>query len=177
MSSIVIDPTTSGQGRATAGGRAVRLAALLGAAGAVFGLTLGVRSLVTTDHGNVTVSPSATPMPRSAQIESVWGVQIKAITLLADTGVIDVRYTVLDDGKATRLHTDGNTGLPSLRTADHGTVKPEAVMFHFHSKADEVSGQGYDIIYANYRGALHVGSLATVVMADGLELPNVPVKD
>ncbi len=116
-------------------------------------------------------------MPRSAAIENVWGVQIKSIALLADTGVIDVRYTVLDDGKANRLHTDGNTGLPELRTKDHGTVKPEAVMFHFHSKANEVAGQGYDIIYANYHGALHVGSLVTVVMADGLELSDVPVND
>ncbi len=153
----------------------MRLVALLAAAAAMFSVTLGVRSLVDARHGNVTVSPQTTPMPRSPEIEKIWGVQIKAITLLADTGVIDVRYTVLDDGKATRLHTDGNEGLPELRTKDHGTVHPDAVMFHFHSKADEVAGQGYDLVYANSHGAVHVGSLVTVVMSDGLELPNVPV--
>ena len=31
----------------------------------------------------------------------------------------------------------------------HGTVEPDSVMFHFHSKATEVAGQGYDIIYGN----------------------------
>jgi hypothetical protein len=156
--------------------RAVRLAALTAAAMAVFGATLGVRSLVGPAPANVTVAPS-TPMPRSPEIESTWGVRITSITLLADTGVIDVRYTVLDDGKAARLHVDGNDGLPELRTSDHGTVFPEAVMFHFHSKADQVAGQGYDIVYGNAHGALHVGSLVTVVMSDGLELRNAPVRN
>lgn len=164
--------------RVTVGRRAVHLAALLVAAACVFSLTVAIRHLVTS---NSTSSNAAAPadlvMPRSAEIEDVWGVQIKAVTLLASTGVIDVRYTVLDDGKATRLHTDGRTGLPSLRTADHGTVEPDSVMFHFHSKATEVAGQGYDIIYGNAHGAVHAGSLVTVVMADGLELRDVPVKE
>ena len=50
-------------------------------------------------------------------------------------------------------------------------------MFHFHSKANEVAGQGYDIIYGNAHGAIHPGSVVTIVMADGLELANVPVKE
>jgi hypothetical protein len=155
----------------------MQFVALLAAAAAMFGATFAVRHVVSARHSNITVSPQTTPVPRSAEIEKVWGVQIKSIFLLADTGVIDVRYSVLDDGKAARLHTDGNSGLPSLRTADHGTVKPEAVMFHFHAKAGDTNGQGYDIMYANTRGALHVGSLVTIVMSDGLELPGVPVKN
>jgi hypothetical protein len=157
--------------------RALQFAALLAASAAMFGATFGMRELVSPRHENITVPAQTTPTPRSPQIEKIWGVEIKSIFLLADTGVIDVRYSVLDDGKAARLHTDGNTGLPSLRTQDHGTVKPEAVMFHFHAKAGDTNGQGYDIMYANTHGALHVGSLVTVVMSDGLELAGVPVKD
>jgi hypothetical protein len=156
----------------------LRLVALLVAAGCVFSATVAIRHLVSSSTGSShNVAPPDLAMPRSAEIEDVWGVQIKAVTLLASTGVIDVRYTVLDDSKATRLHTDGRIGLPSLRTSDHGTVEPDSVMFHFHSKATEVAGQGYDIIYGNARGALHAGSLVTVVMADGLELHDVPVKE
>lgn len=155
-----------------------RLVVLLAATAAVFGATVAIRSLTSSDAHQTTSVPTADlVMPRSPQIEHTWGVQIKSVTLLASTGVIDVRYTVLDDGKATRLHTDGRTGLPALRTKDHGTVKPDSVMFHFHSKAEEVAGQGYDIIYGNANGAVHAGSLVTVIMADGLELENVPVKE
>lgn len=178
VTTIPVDPGAAHVAPVTAGRRIFRLFALLAGAAAVFGTTVAVRNLVAADRNTAESIPAVdVAMPRSAEIEDVWGVQIKAVTLLASTGVIDVRYTVLDDGKATRLHTDGRTGLPSLRTNDHGTVKPDSVMFHFHSKADEVAGQGYDIIYGNARGAIHVGSLVTVVMADGLELANVPVKE
>jgi hypothetical protein len=143
----------------------------------VFGATVAVRNLASAGGRATSASTAGAAMPRSPEIEHSWGVQIRSVTLLAATGVIDVRYTVLDDGKATRLHTDGLVGLPSLRTNDHGTVKPDSVMFHFHSKASEVAGQGYDIIYGNAHGAVHAGSIVTVVMADGLELANVPVNE
>jgi hypothetical protein len=179
VTTIQVDPRGAQQvAPATAGRRILRLFALLAGAAAVFAITVGVRSLASADRNTAgSVSTVGLAMPRSAEIEHVWGVQIKSVTLLASTGVIDVRYTVIDDGKATRLHTDGRTGLPSLRTTDHGTVKPDSVMFHFHSKAEEVAGQGYDIIYGNAHGAVHVGSIVTVVMSDGLELANVPVKE
>ncbi|MBK5333397.1 MAG: hypothetical protein JJD93_15580, partial [Ilumatobacteraceae bacterium] len=145
MTIIQRDPGAAQVAPVTAGRRTLRLFALLAGAAAVFGTTVGVRSLVSADRNTAgSVSTVGLVMPRSAEIEHAWGVQIKSVTLLASTGVIDVRYTVLDDGKATRLHTDGRTGLPSLRTSDHGTVPPDSVMFHFHSKAEEVAGQGYD---------------------------------
>ncbi len=178
VTTATMEPGAEQSAGAPAGRRIFRLVALLAGAAAVFGTTVAIRSLVSADtHTTPTTSNAEVGMPRSAEIEDTWGVQIKSITLLASTGVVDVRYTVLDDGKATRLHTDGRTGLPSLRTHDHGTVKPDSVMFHFHSKAQEVAGQGYDIIYGNAHGAVHAGSLVTVVMADGLELADVPVKE
>ena len=173
-----IHPGAAKPAPVSAGRRLFRLVVLLAGAAAVFFATMAVRNLASADSHKATSPPTAdVTMPRSAEIEHTWGVQIKSVTLLASTGVIDVRYTVLDDGKATRLHTDGRTGLPSLRTTDHGTVKPDSVMFHFHSKANEVAGQGYDIIYGNAHGAIHAGSVVTIVMADGLELANVPVKE
>jgi hypothetical protein len=178
MTTAAIDPGATNQARATAGRRAVRIAALLAGAIVVFAATMAVREKALPNE-KATSNPStvAVAMPHSAQIERAWGVRIKSVTLLASTGVVDVRYTVLDADKANRLHSDGRTGLPSLRTKDQGTIEPYSVMFHFHSKAQENAGQGYDIIYGNAHGALHAGSLVTIVMADGLELGDVPVTE
>jgi hypothetical protein len=159
----------------TGGRRAIKLAALLAAGAAVFGATLAIRDATTSSSPSTAnaVRPSLT-MPKNAQLEQKWGVQFKSVTLLAATGVVDVRYTVFDVSKAEALHARGRTGLPQIKT-ERGTVKPDSVMFHFHSKATEVAGQGYDIIYGNAEGRVRVGSKVTLVMPDGLELTDVPV--
>ena len=160
----------------TVGRRAIKLAALVVAGAAVFGGTLLVRQATTTTHsGSTAVRASGRlPMPKSAELEQKWGIQINSVTLLAATGVIDVRYTVFDVSKALALHTNGRTGLPKIIT-QHGTVQPDSVMFHFHSKATEEAGQGYDIVYGNAEGRARVGEKVTVVMPDGLKLAGIPV--
>ena len=165
------------QGRESSGRRAIRLVALLAAIGVAFGGTVAVRELTASDHQSAArASASDITMPQSTQIEETWGIVFKSVTLLAATGVIDVRYTVIDTSKADRLHNDGRTGLPKI-LSDHGTVKPDSVMFHFHSKASENAGQAYDIIYGNAGGALSRGARVTLVMPDGLKLANVPVTE
>ena len=172
MSSVAV---TVPSAQVTGGRRAIKLAALLAAGAAVFGATLAIReATTTTSHGTSNVSQSGLTMPKNAQLEQKWGVQFKSVTLLAATGVVDVRYTVFDVSKAEALHARGRTGLPQIKT-ERGTVKPDSVMFHFHSKATEVAGQGYDIIYGNAEGRVRVGSKVTLVMPDGLELTDVPV--
>ncbi|MEP6658696.1 MAG: hypothetical protein ABJD24_02130 [Acidimicrobiales bacterium] len=160
----------------TIGRRAIKLAALLAAGAAVFGVTLLVREAITTTHaGAPTANTSGhVAMPKSAELEQKWGIQINSVNLLAATGVIDVRYTVFDVSKALALHTNGRLGLPKIVTA-HGTVQPDSVMFHFHSKATEEAGQGYDIVYGNAEGRARVGDKVTIVMPDGLKLAGVPV--
>ena len=161
--------------RSSRGRRGLRLAALLAAAGAVFGGTVVIRQGAATTHpASTNAARSSLTMPKNAALEQKWGVQFKAVTLLAATGVVDVRYTVFDASKAEALHTNGRTGLPKIKT-DNGTVQPDSVMFHFHSKATEIAGQGYDIIYGNAAGRVRVGAKVTLVMPDGLELADVPV--
>ena len=142
----------------------------------MFGGTLLVREATTTTHsGSTVVRASGRPtVPKNAELEQKWGIQINSVTLLAATGVIDVRYTVFDVSKAQALHTNGRTGLPKIIT-EHGTVLPDSVMFHFHSKATEEAGQGYDIVYGNAEGRARVGEKVTLVMPDGLKLAGVPV--
>jgi hypothetical protein len=163
--------------RESSGRRTIRFVALLAAIGVVFGGTVAVRELTRSDsHAAARAAGSDVAMPQSAQIEETWGIVFKSVTLLAATGVIDVRYTVIDTSKADRLHNDGRTGLPKI-LSDHGVVKPDSVMFHFHSKASENAGQAYDIIYGNAGGALNRGARVTLVMPDGLKLANVPVTE
>ncbi len=160
----------------TGGRRAIKLAALLAAGAAVFGGTLVLReaTMSTAPGAPARVARAGVPMPKSAALEQKWGIQINSVTLLAATGVIDVRYTVFDVSKALALHTNGRTGLPKIVTT-HGTVQPDSVMFHFHSKATEEAGQGYDIVYGNADGRVRVGAKVTIVMPDGIELAGVPV--
>ena len=103
--------------RVTGGRRAIKLAALLAAGAAVFGGTLLVRRLTTsTTYPAANVRPGSLTMPKNAQLEQKWGVQFKSVTLLAATGVVDVRYTVFDVSKAEALHERGRTGLPKIKT-------------------------------------------------------------
>jgi hypothetical protein len=149
--------------------------AVLLAAAVAFGATIGARSLV---HARTARSAPATSgaMPRSAPIEQQWGIRFTVVRLIAATGVVDVRYQVVDEAKSGRLraHSD-RSSLPTLR-ASGGTIKPEAVMFHFHSTSDAF-GRTFDIIYGNAGGAVHVGDRITVVTADGLQLRGVPVTE
>jgi len=118
MSSLAV---TVPSAQVTGGRRALKLAALLAAGAAVFGGTLLVREVTT--HTASTTTRAAQPrvaMPKSAALEQKWGIQFNSVTLLAATGVIDVRYTVFDVSKAQALHTNGRTGLPKIIT-QHGT--------------------------------------------------------
>ena len=159
----------------TRGRRAIRLVAPMVAAGLVFGATIRIHSVTSGGH-NSGAAIAEYHMPESAAIEQAWGIRITAVRLLASTGVVDLRYQVLDSSKADRLHPEGpvrTASLPVLRAAQ-GTVTPDSVMFHFHNQSD-VAGQGFDIMYGNARGEVRAGDLVTIVMIDGLELADVPV--
>ncbi len=171
LAAAPLPPSAGGR----SGRRAIRVVAPLLAAGMVFAGAVAFRSMradPTTAHD---VATASTPVPRNERIEQEWGVRFTGVRLLASSGVVDLRYTLLDPSKAERLHApeNGKEGLPTLRT-DRGTVVPDAVMMHTRTALDE-AGRGFDIVYGNARGALQVGGYVTIVMNDGLELANVPV--
>ena len=118
-------------------------------------------------------------MPVSAAIEQSWGIRFTALSVLADGGLIELRYQVVDPSRSARIHTGDTTSetknLPTLVVEGTGAkVESRSVMFHFHHASDK-DGRLYSIIYGNAGGALKPHTLVTIHMADGSELQHVPV--
>jgi hypothetical protein len=119
------------------------------------------------------------PMPTNAQIEQVWGIRVTLVQLLADHGLLEMRYLVVDSTKASRLHADSTslTNIPWIKVEGTNlSIKSKSVMFHFqHGTGQGLDGRTYSIIYGNANNAVHAGSAVSIVMPDGLELQHAPV--
>jgi hypothetical protein len=116
-------------------------------------------------------------VPTNPQIEEQWGVRVTLVQLLADGGLVEVRYEVLNTDRANRLHADSSLDtIPSiLLEGSTNQIKPRSLMFHYHHGDKGTEGRTYSIVYGNAGGILQRGSLVTVRMADGLLLQHVPV--
>jgi hypothetical protein len=142
-------------------------------------LAIGVVSWRLQDRGTrVTAAPGA-KMPASATIEQNWGIRFVALSVLADGGLIELRYQVVDPAKSGRIHVgdaqSDTKNLPVLVEEGTGAkVQSRSVMFHFQHSGD-VSGRLYSIIYGNAGGALKPHTLVTIRLSDGSELQHVPV--
>ena len=158
----------------------VTLAVLVAALLVAFSLRVGggaVQSWWNASHR--TLAPSSATMPTSPRIEQEWGIRLMVVQLLADNGLVEVRYQVLDINKANRLHADSSslTNLPTIYL--EGTdkvVKSNSLLFHIHHEWEQGSeGRAYSIVYGNANGALYPRAFVTVAMPDGLKLQHVPV--
>jgi hypothetical protein len=142
---------------------------------AVIAATFSVRIAVAHLTAPATAAtPSA--FPTSPAIEQAWGIRFTAVNLLADNGVIEVRYVVLDESKAARLHSGKLTDLPVIRSETTGmTINSSSLIFHIHTDNPNGDvGHDYNLLYGNANGAVHPGSLLTIQLPDGLRLQHVP---
>ena len=158
----------------------VPIALLVAGAIAAFGVRAGASYGTGWWAAQHAPPPAATShMPASPAIEARWGVRFTIVQLLADNGLVELRYQVLDVDKANRLHADSQTlaDIPSFRVeGSGGVVKANSLLFHIHHEWDQGSnGRSYSIVYGNAGGVMHANDRVTVVMPDGLELRHVPV--
>jgi hypothetical protein len=127
----------------------------------------------------VTAAATA-PMPSSPPIEDAWGLRFTAVQLLADNGLVEMRYVILDNTKANRLHADSGSpaSMPTIQVEGSGkVVKSNSLLFHIHHEWDQGGdGRSYSIVYGNAGGVLYRNALVTIVMADGLKLQHIPVR-
>ncbi len=118
-------------------------------------------------------------MPTSAVLEQKWGVRFTIVQLEADNGLVELRYVVIDPGKAARLHAINSSveSLPSIEVEGSGAmIKPNSLLFNIHHQYTPFqAGTTYSMIYGNAGGALRPRDLVTIHMADGLVLKDVPV--
>jgi hypothetical protein len=158
----------------------VPLAVLAAALVLAFGLRVGVSQGQTWWSANHRpIAPKAAPMPANPRIEQDWGIRFSVVQLLADNGLVELRYQVLDNTKANRLHAD-NTSLDNLPTIYvEGTdkvVKSNSLLFHIHHEWEQGSdGRAYSIVYGNAGGVIYPRALVTISLPDGLKLQHVPV--
>ncbi len=148
---------------------------------AVAGLIVGGRMAVGgTRHTAAPIVPAAGyHIPASPAIESSWGIRFTDVIVLADNGGVELRYQVLDTGKADKIHLGDATSneLPTIKVeGTHASITPSAVLMHFHH-GDSADGRSYSIVYGNAGGVVSAGSVVSIVMKDGATLQHARVTD
>jgi hypothetical protein len=161
------------------GRRTLRLLLWVGVFTLVLGAVLGVRSAADRHRSAATPAVSGVAaVPTSPAIEQRWGVRFTGVTILADGGVVELRYIALDPATAGRLHSGSLANLPVLVAEDSGkTVRSSSQMFGVHTAhaGDDVRGRSYSVVYGNADAAIRPGGTVSIVLADGLRLDHVPV--
>jgi len=106
-----------------------------------------------------------------AAIADKWGIRITHIAVLADGGLIDFRFQVLDPDKA--------SGLFELATRPIMIVEQTGQrvdgLYHPPHGHDIVAGQSQYFIYNNAHGAIKSGSSVSVLLGD-LRLEHIIAK-
>jgi hypothetical protein len=118
--------------------------------------------------------------PSNPAIEQAWGIKFTNAVLLADNGLVDLRYIVVNPSTAGRIHSGAQNQpqLPTVRNERTGAlIKPSAAVLHFHHGTTTADGRTYSVIYGNAGNALRSGDLVTIIMKDGLKLEHLQVTD
>jgi len=111
-------------------------------------------------------------VPINPEIEERFGVRFTGLHLVARHGLVDLRYRVLDAGKAKNFGHYTETS-PLIIAEDSGK-KVEVTIMGLHNHRVE-TGRGYYILYRNTGDALDPGSLVTIQLGD-LQLEHVVVQ-
>ena len=111
-------------------------------------------------------------VPHDPRIEDRLGIRVERAAVVADGGIVEIRYTVLDGQKASRFQNDTHHP-PVLRSERRrGDVYRAALMKQGH---DLRPGQTYYILYLNNGGAIRSGDTIDID-AGGIHLQHVPVR-
>ncbi len=105
----------------------------------------------------------------AARIEDEWGIRIIHVALVAEGGLLDLRYQVTDPDKAYDLF-DAVESIPRVIAAD-GTEMGMNDDPHTHNLE---FGYQYFFILRNIGGSVKPGDLVTIAVGD-LQLPFFPV--
>ncbi len=111
-------------------------------------------------------------VPQNAAMESALGVRFSQAALVADGGIVELSYTVLDAAAAATFQND-TLHPPTLRSEQGGaTLTRTALMKQAHTLRP---GQTYYILYLDITGAVHSGG-SLEIKAAGQRLAHVPVR-
>ena len=133
---------------------------------AIVGVRLTVRANGAADAVEI-------EMPRSEGIESAYGIRIERVSMLAEGGVVELRYLLLDADAASVLHADDQDFAEDFPHIIAGTTVIDLPTFHHHG-GDLVTGRELSILYGNLDGAVVEGGTVDIVIGDE-RLVGVPV--
>jgi hypothetical protein len=108
-------------------------------------------------------------MPISSEIEERFGVRFTGVYVVAKGGLIDLRYRVLDAGKAKNFGHYTETS-PMLIADDTGKTSEVTIMMLHNHRVE--GGRIYYIIYRNTDNAFKPGEKLTI-QVDDIRLENV----
>ena len=108
-------------------------------------------------------------MPVSSEIEERFGVRFSLLAVTADGGMIELRYRVIDEGKAANFGHFTETA-PLLIAEDTGEIVDVTIMGLHNHRVEP--GRQYYVLYRNTDGAIQSGRPVTIALGD-LELEHV----
>lgn len=110
------------------------------------------------------------PMPRNAQLEADVGIRIQHVSVVANGGIVDVRYQVINPDLALKFQQD-SVNPPALTINRNGKqLNRVALMKQGHTLR---AGQTYYLLYYNTDGAAKHGDQMTLKVATK-GLPKLP---
>jgi hypothetical protein len=125
-------------------------------------------------------APATAPVvpPANPAIEQAWGIRFTNVVLMADGGMVELRYVVVNPATAGRIHSGGqnNANLPTvINEATGAKIKPTSAMLHFHHGNQTSDGRAYSIVYGNAGNAVRIGKTVTIEMTDHSKLEHFQV--
>jgi hypothetical protein len=108
-------------------------------------------------------------MPVSPEIEEKFGVRFSLLAVTADGGMIELRYRVIDEGKAANFGHYTETA-PLLIAEDTGEMVDVTIMGLHNHRVEP--GRQYYVLYRNTSGAIESGRPVTIALGD-LKLEHV----
>lgn len=111
-------------------------------------------------------------VPVNVAIEERFGVRFTGIHIVGRSGLVDLRYRVLDVGKAKNFGHFTETSPMLISEKDGKTVEVTIMGLHNHRVE---AGRSYYILYRNTDNALDPGDKVTLQI-DDLTLEHIPVQ-
>lgn len=114
---------------------------------------------------------SGDAMPISSALEQSAGIRFTRVVVVADGGLLEASYVVLDPDKASRFQSDREHP-PAIESEERSErTQRVALMKQGH---DMRAGQSYYLVYNNGGGVVRPGETARIVYG-GVVLAHVPV--
>jgi hypothetical protein len=111
-------------------------------------------------------------VPQDARLEASLGIRFTEAAVVADGGLVELRYTVLDTQRASNFQNDVQHPPVIYGQDRRKPVYRTALMKQGHTLRP---GQTYFILYENNSGAVHTGGTLEID-AGNSKLVNVPVR-